>query len=249
MWCEKGYPDMCKRKLRGYGLGAAPPGHWRELIVCTFRKHGKLARTTSSALRPASAPIHTALDAAETGLRGDHARRPAPHTPHAHSTCPFAHRHGQCTRLRTAQVTWHAGMTAVDQLAHLACHSLLSFWNLLSTQESSAASHKCHFRVRHFGRVFDLPFKNTLGESLHLVHCCISALREKGSAGFEPRPSSSSTSFSARMIPRRSRCHLLLMPSSLPPLPRCSCAVLPHRHRAAPTFPSPLPSDAALPST
>ena len=113
------------------------------------------------------------------------------------------------------------------------------------TQESSAASHKCHFRVRHFGRVFDLPFKNTLGESLHLVHCCISALREKGSAGFEPRPSSSSTSFSARMIPRRSRCHLLLMPSSLPPLPRCSCAVLPHRHRAAPTFPSPLPSDAA----
>ena len=168
-----------------------------------------------------------------------------PRAPHAHSTCPFARRHGQCTRLRTAQVTWHAGMTAVDQLAHLACHSLLSFWNLLSTQESSAASHKCHFRVRHFGRVFDLPFKNTLGESLHLVHCCISALREKGSAGFEPRPSSSSTSFSARMIPRRSRCHLLLMPSSLPPLPRCSCAVLPHRHRAAPTFPSPLPSDAA----
>ena len=86
---------------------------------------------------------------------------------------------------------------------------------------------------KHFGRV---------AASGALLH---SALREKGSAGFEPRPSSSSTSFSARRIPRRSRCHLLLMPSSLPPLPRCSCAVLPHRHRAAPTFPSPLPSDAA----
>ena len=56
MWCEKGYPEGYKRKLRGYGLGAAPPGCSRELIVCTFRKHGKLARTTSSALRPASAP-------------------------------------------------------------------------------------------------------------------------------------------------------------------------------------------------
>ena len=39
-----------------------------------------------------------------------------PRAPHAHSTCPFARRHGQCTRLRTAQVTQHAGMTAVDQL-------------------------------------------------------------------------------------------------------------------------------------
>ena len=159
MWCEKGYPDMCKRKLRGYGLGAAPPGHWRELIVCTFRKHGKLARTTSSALRPASAPIHTALDAAETGLRGDHARRPAPHTPHAHSTCPFARRHGQCTK--PAHSTSHTarGHDCCRSIAHLACHSLLSFWSLLRTQESSAASHKCRFRVRHFGRVFVLPYK------------------------------------------------------------------------------------------
>ena len=30
---------------------------------------------------------------------------------------------------------------------------------LLSVQESSAASHKCRFRVRHFGRVFALPYK------------------------------------------------------------------------------------------
>ena len=28
-----------------------------------------------------------------------------------------------------------------------------------SAQESSAASHKCHFRVRHFGSIFELPYK------------------------------------------------------------------------------------------
>ena len=34
------------------------------------------------------------------------------------------------------------------------CTGLLSL-KLLTHQEGSAASHKCHFRVRHFGRVFD----------------------------------------------------------------------------------------------
>ena len=86
---------------------------------------------------------------------------------------------------------------------------------------------------KHFGRVA------ASGASIAAsVAFCVRRAR--------PGSSSSSTSFSARRIPRRSRCHLLLMPSSLPPLPRCSCAVLPHPHRAAPTFPSPLvPSDAA----
>ena len=42
MWCEKGYPDMYKRKLRGYGLGAAPPGRWRELIRCLPKQRVKM---------------------------------------------------------------------------------------------------------------------------------------------------------------------------------------------------------------
>ena len=32
---------------------------------------------------------------------------------------------------------------------------------MLCVEESLAASHKCHFRVRHFGRVFALPYKST----------------------------------------------------------------------------------------
>ena len=109
----------------------------------------------------ASAPSTPSLGAAESGLQ----RMPTdPCAPHAHSTCPFARRHGQCTHLHTAQVTRHAGIPAVDQWPHLACHNLLSFCSLLSTQESSAASQKCRFRVRHFGRVFVLPYEYTTAQ-------------------------------------------------------------------------------------
>ena len=41
---------------------------------------------------------------------------------------------------------WHAGV-------------FVSLLDLPTLQESSAASHKCHFRVRHFRRVFDSPYK------------------------------------------------------------------------------------------
>ena len=44
------------------------------------------------------------------------------------------------------------------------CNPLLSRI-LLSTPESSAASHKCRFRVRRFGRVFALPYKRPLTSS------------------------------------------------------------------------------------
>ena len=47
--------------------------------------------------------------------------------------------------------------------------------NLLSSSicidESLAASQKCHFRVRHFGRVFSLPYKITV---LLSKVCCLS---------------------------------------------------------------------------
>ena len=33
---------------------------------------------------------------------------------------------------------------------------------LLAVQESSAASHKCHFRVRRFDRVLTFPYKSVL---------------------------------------------------------------------------------------
>ena len=36
------------------------------------------------------------------------------------------------------------------------------FLHLLCVEESSAASHKCQFRVRHFGRVFDYLYKSVL---------------------------------------------------------------------------------------
>ena len=56
-----------------------------------------------------------------------------------------AHRSIVITRLPA----WHT----------LACPSHL---NLPCCVESSAATHKCHFRVRHFGRVFILPYKKAV---------------------------------------------------------------------------------------
>ena len=38
------------------------------------------------------------------------------------------------------------------RLQAITCLSLSHLLNLLPVRESSAASHKCHFRVRHFGR-------------------------------------------------------------------------------------------------
>ena len=54
--------------------------------------------------------------------------------------------------------TRHTGHGRSRSTANLARHSLLSFRILLSTQESLAASHKCNFCVRRFGRVFDLQY-------------------------------------------------------------------------------------------
>ena len=44
------------------------------------------------------------------------------------------------------------------------CHAGLAFslLDLPTVQESSAASHKCHFRVCHSGRVCDYPYKSVL---------------------------------------------------------------------------------------
>ena len=67
-----------------------------------------------------------------------------------------------------------------------------------------------------------MPFKNTLGESLHLVlallHQCF--LREKGSAGFEL--------ILDKLFGQKDSKKISLPPIvdailALPPLPRCSC--------------------------
>ena len=49
-------------------------------------------------------------------------------------------------------------------------------WDLLCVEESLAASDKCHFRARHFGRAFILPYKNTwvsrcIIDELYGEHC------------------------------------------------------------------------------
>ena len=38
-WCEKGYPIGCIANVRGYGLGAPPPSHSREIILYNLCHH------------------------------------------------------------------------------------------------------------------------------------------------------------------------------------------------------------------
>ena len=48
---KKGTQNDTFGKLIGNRLGAAPPGHSRELIKCIIRKYRELARGTLCALR------------------------------------------------------------------------------------------------------------------------------------------------------------------------------------------------------
>ena len=58
---------------------------------------------------------------------------------------------------------------------------------LLAVQESSAASHKCHFRVRYFDRVLTFPYKSVL-----MVDLALKAIRCAGSD--PPGPSANAAS-------------------------------------------------------
>ena len=62
-----------------------------------------------------------------------------------------------CTRDRDAHVIGMPTRCGRALLARVCC----------VVKESSAASHRCHFRVRHFGRLFTLPYKRS----------CVVALR------------------------------------------------------------------------
>ena len=83
-----------------------------------------------------------------------------PHAPHA---APLAHTHAgtAAVHLRVHVCMRHACLThtTYDRTLHIAHWHGPLFWHLLCVKESSAASHKCHDRVRHFGRVFISPYK------------------------------------------------------------------------------------------
>ena len=64
-WCEKGYPEWFFGKDRGYGLGAAPHLHSREINDTTLRKVAELATRLSDAQPRRSS---AALDADEVDL-------------------------------------------------------------------------------------------------------------------------------------------------------------------------------------
>ena len=97
--------------------------------------------------------------------------------------------HGHHARLKhAAYASLHAG-TAGSTHQHVfverhaphshviirMCHAGLAFslLDLPTVQESSAASQKCHFRVRHSGRVCDYPYKSVLmvDRALKAVPC------------------------------------------------------------------------------
>ena len=91
-------------KLIGNRLGAAPPGHSRELIKCIIRKHRELARARATSPSPASAPsmIHCSRRWCEDVLQRWSCMLSAPLTPQPRSACPFAHRHGRSNHLHVS---------------------------------------------------------------------------------------------------------------------------------------------------
>ena len=115
----------------------------------------------SSVPEPCVGTIHPLSALLRSACKGDRGCR----LNHAHLMhTSLAHLRAGMANALTCTSHTARGHDCCRSIAHLACHSLLSFWNLLSTQESSAASQKCRFRVRHFGRVFVLPYKYTTAQ-------------------------------------------------------------------------------------
>ena len=101
----------------------------------------------------------SALDAGEDGLQLWLWMLSALRAPQAHSTCRFECPHSGSTHLHVV-VEPHAPHSH-DHMIVCMYHAGSAFLllHLPTPKESSVASHKCHFRVRHFGRVFSLPYK------------------------------------------------------------------------------------------
>jgi hypothetical protein len=85
---------------------------------------------------------------------------------------PFTHLHAGTVAALTCTMS-HTHKIAASDASTIAIRQVtivlsLFVLHLPTVQESSAASHKCHSRVRHFGRVFTLLYKKIFGVSLHL---------------------------------------------------------------------------------
>jgi hypothetical protein len=153
--------------------GRRPPAAAASSSFVTFANIANCTHTrtlTHRTLLPASAPSALLSTLLRPPCKGD--RACCLHHMHLMRT-PLAHLHAGmadalvCWSAHAAQVmrqTYHDHMSALHQL-HLAHISPVH--DLPSVQESSAASYKCHFCVRHFGRVFDLPYKMLLTQ----LHC------------------------------------------------------------------------------
>ena len=157
-WCENGYPEWFFGKDGGYGLGAAPHGSCLHGIQKTIRddpgsqlvgtdrpSFPQLRRCSPTDRDEVGPPIyHTCsmhvMHIMHTPLTHVNASTAAAHA------CMSHEHHTHCSLVITRLPAWHtlAGLLIL---------------NLPCCVESPAATHKCHFRVRHFGRVFALPYK------------------------------------------------------------------------------------------
>ena len=155
----------------------------------------------------------------------------APRAPQARSACPFARRHDRSSHLHVSVAEPRAPYSH-DHMIVPMCHACLAFslLHLPTAQESSAAFHtECHFCVRHFGRVFDLPYKliqrsgsvcNGFGR--RMVQAVLVA---HGAADEKGRPSSPGQTHHRQA--RRTPIRLLLLPLWL--LPSWLLPLLPQR--------------------
>ena len=148
-----------KTKLLGNRIGAAPrtrcaPQSSLDRSISTQTiANGNLTRGRLRRHHP------SALDAGEDGLQLWLWMLSALRAPQAHSTCRFECPHSGSTHLHVV-VEPHAPHSH-DHMIVCMYHAGSAFLllHLPTPKESSVASHKCHFRVRHFGRVFSLPYK------------------------------------------------------------------------------------------
>ena len=144
--------------LSGNRLWAPPPERSPRNIRCI---PSQTYRTCTRPHRPSSLRRHhpSALGAAEDGLQWSSCMLSAPRAPQTRSACPFARRHDRSSHLHVF-VEPHAPHSHDHMIVRM-CHTGLAFslLHLPTAQESSAASHKCHFCVCHLGRVFNLPYK------------------------------------------------------------------------------------------
>ena len=82
----------------------------------------------------------------------------------------------QHTSASVMSLTHTAVCALLDPVVVHMSHIGMATWDLLCVEESLAASDKCHFRARHFGRAFILPYKNTwvsrcIIDELYGEHC------------------------------------------------------------------------------